>query len=378
MVTYYVDKDEIYKVSATVNCAVYDASGSTIATCDAGLNVAFKAPTSKIMVSDDNAALTRLSESSGGSGGSGDFAEHMADSNVHVTPADKAKWNKLSETEGVSDEDRVYWNSKLNPSAVYEPIVINPLGTQEDNANAYGFVYVIPRSGYVTGIDIYCRTSGQAAPYPTTITRVKVWRGNGELLGTSKNYPAHVTGTVQQYTFNTPFYVKKGEELRVSFHTGDNWGVTEYTMGIKECCMATVALTSGESGGILGSDGNISDSSYTAKHYWYIDAEKFTPFEHSQDTSIHITAADRNNLNTLSNHISDDSVHVTQAEKENWNNAAPKNYGVANAVLITDADGNIVASTVISVSELNTLNNNLTNISTKLSNLESRITALES
>ena len=549
MVTYYVDKDEIYKVSATVNCAVYDASGSTIATCDAGLNVVFKAPTSKIMVSDDNAALTRLSESSGGSGGSGDFAEHMANSTIHVTADEKARWDAVAETGGVSDDDREYWNSKLNPPSVYESIVLNPLGTQEDNANAYGFVYVIPRSGYVTAIDIYCRTEGQAAPYPTTITRVKVWRGTDELLATSNNYPAHVTGAVLKYTFKTPFYVKKGEELRVSFHTGDNWGANEYTMGIKECCMATVALTSGESGGLLGSDGSISNSSYTAKHHWYIDAEKFTPFEHSEDTSIHVTAVEKNKLNLVSSHVEDDSIHVTQYEKDTlnsingqmlytidtmptnsgecdamrlpatvvpheqslaaiaipdvrnscstplylaafakvgstssqllgvstnavtwevgedaiwefapaisipdecrlelflctdpatvtstdapapgvriqvrdlnsgegavryqgvwydgrtpyvrfetvahadnssihvseadrtrWNNAAPKNYGVANAILITDADGNIVASTVISVAELNTLNNNTANLKTKLADLESRLAALE-
>ena len=549
MVTYYVDKDEIYKVSATVNCAVYDASGSTIATCDAGLNVVFKAPTSKIMVSDDNAALTRLSESSGGSGGSGDFAEHMANSTIHVTADEKARWDAVAETGGVSDDDREYWNSKLNPPSVYESIVLNPLGTQESNANAYGFAYVIQRSGYVTGIDIYCRTEGQAAPYPTTITRVKVWRGTGELLGTSNNYPAHVTGTVQKYTFKTPFYVKQGEELRVSYHTGDNWGVTEYTMGKMACCMACVALTSGERGGLLGSDGNISNSSYTAKHYWYIDAEKFTPFEHSEDASIHVTAVEKNKLSLVSSHVEDDSIHVTQYEKDMWNslnratfyttdamptnsgecdavslpatvvpheqsisaitmpdvqnacstplylaafakvgstssqrlgvstnavtwavgdvvrwqfapaisipegcrlelflctdpatvtstdapapgvriavhdlnsgegavryqgvwynnrtpyvsfdtsghandtsihvseadrtkwdNAAPKNLGVANAVLITDADGNITASTVITVAELNTLNNNTLNLKTKLADLESRLAALE-
>lgn len=57
---------------------------------------------------------------------------------------------------------------------------------------------------------------------------------------------------------------------------------------------------------------------------------------------------------------------------------APKNLGTANAVLITDGNGNITASSVISVSELNTLNNNVNNLATKLSNLESRIAALES
>ena len=414
MVTYYVDKDEIYKVSATVNCAVYDASGSTIITCDAGKSVTFKAPSRKIMVSDDNAALTCPSESAGNLGnitehvnnstihvtaeeraiwnGAADawtehsndsdshvtseekskwddsanaLEEHSDDSDIHVTSEEKSNWNELVEADvlghiskadvHVTAGERAYWNAKLDKPAVYESIVLNPLGTQESNANAYGFVYVIPRTGYVNSVDIYCRTEGQAAPHPATITKVKVWRGTGELLGTSNDYPAHVTGAVLNYTFKTPFYVRKGEELRVSFHTGDNWAATEYTMGKVGCCMACVALTSGESGGLLGSDGNISNSSYTAKHYWYIDAERFTSFEHSDD----------------------DSIHVTEAERTKWNNAAPKNLGTANAIVITDANGNITASTLISVAELNTLNNNLTNISSKLADLESRLAALE-
>lgn len=590
MVTYYVDKDEIYKVSATVNCAVYDASGSTIITCDAGKSVTFKAPSRKIMVSDDNAALTCPSESAGNLGnitehvnnstihvtaeeraiwnGAADawtehsndsdihvtseekskwddsanaLEEHSDDSDIHVTSEEKSNWNELVEADvlghiskadvHVTAGERAYWNAKLDKPAVYESIVLNPLGTQESNANAYGFVYVIPRTGYVNSVDIYCRTEGQAAPYPATITKVKVWRGTGELLGTSNNYPAHVTGAVLNYTFKTPFYVRKGEELRVSFHTGDNWAATEYTMGKVECCMACVALTSGESGGLLGSDGNISNSSHTAKHYWYIDAERFTSFEHSDDDSIHVTQREKESWNAMADvpdpiaitpagteednynaygfacvmtqsgkvdgltiecrhnqsaspadtpvwikvwrgnsellaisdnsqvhalnavlnytfatpfevaagddlrvsfhtaeglstsayqmgiqccmrvvrlvsgesggmlgsqggfensgwtakyawsllvrHADNTSIHVTEAERTKWNNAAQKNLGTANAIVITDANGNITASTLISVAELNTLNNNLTNISSKLADLESRLAALE-
>ena len=57
---------------------------------------------------------------------------------------------------------------------------------------------------------------------------------------------------------------------------------------------------------------------------------------------------------------------------------AQKTYETKNAILITDSSGNVTASTVISVNELNTLNNNVTNLATKLADLEARLAALES
>lgn len=147
---------------------------------------------------------------------------------------------------------------------------------------------------------------------------------------------------------------------------------------------------------------------------------------HLDNSDIHVTSAEKLNY---SNHIANSAVHMTSAEKEKLRSVAvqgqtvsfptihvndvvgnsimasssisksnsetlgnesvlnkseldanytPKNLGTANAILITDGNGNIAASTVISVSELNTLNNNVNNIATKLSSIESRIAALES
>ncbi len=114
--------------------------------------------------------------------------------------------------------------------------------------------------------------------------------------------------------------------------------------------------------------------------------------EHINDTNAHVTAVEKQNLNTALSHVNSSDVHITPEEKVNLSNIvtslasltneddsyAPKNYGTPNAILITDANGNITASSVISVSELNTLNNNLSNIASKISSIESRLTALES
>ena len=222
MVTYYVKKGDIYKVTATVNCAVYNSNGSTFVTCEAGNSIKFNALSAKISLSDDNAALTRSVESSIDVDG---VSEHLANSSIHVSPNEKANWNSTVDTV-----------------------------TQK---------------------------------FP--------------------NIESHI----------------------------DN---------------STLHLTSQEHEALTGLLSNPSSIS-------------------TEESDLEL-------------HTSNSDIHVTAEDKQTWNNApnlyAPKNLGVANAILITDADGNVTASTVISVAELNTINNNLTNISTKLSNFESRIAALES
>lgn len=93
MVTYYVKKGEVYKVSATVKCDIYDGNGEIFNSCEAGSFVTFNAPTAKIVVSDGNAVLTCLSEVSGDLSG---LSEHVNNSSIHTTPTDKSRWNGIS------------------------------------------------------------------------------------------------------------------------------------------------------------------------------------------------------------------------------------------------------------------------------------------
>lgn len=93
MITYYVKKGEVYKVSATVKCDIYDGNGEIFNSCEAGSFVTFNAPTAKIVVSDGSAVLSCLSEVSGDLSG---LSEHVNNSSIHTTPTDKSRWNSVA------------------------------------------------------------------------------------------------------------------------------------------------------------------------------------------------------------------------------------------------------------------------------------------
>ena len=95
MVTYYVKKNEVYKVSATENCEIYDANGDVFASCDAGQTLSFTAPTSKISFSDESVAFERVVDENSELHAS--VIEHLGDSNSHVTATDKGNWNETVE-----------------------------------------------------------------------------------------------------------------------------------------------------------------------------------------------------------------------------------------------------------------------------------------
>ena len=200
MVTYYVKKNEIYKVTATVNCAVYDASGSPIITADGGETVSFKAQTTKISLSDNNAVLKKAVNESSGTVIADEVNAHMDNAIIHLN------------------------NSQVSRIAN---------AAQTNDSNSFSANQIFKASVSVVG----------------------------SLLKPSQ------TSNLQE----------------------------------------TSVLNKSE-----------------------LDA-----------------------------------------------NYAPKTFGTPNAVLITDANGNITASTVITVSELNTLNNNVTNLKTKIEALEARLATLE-
>lgn len=337
MVTYYVKKDDIYKVTATVNCAVYNSNNETLVTCDAGESVAFKAPTAKISVSDDNASLIRLvNESSGGGAG---IAEHMADSSVHVSNAEKLNWN--SSVDSVTTKHPVY-DSHIDNSTAHIT------ADERKNWNE-AYTHLGNTDVHITGDE---RDMWNKAEVVYDISKMFPGEGQGEdgdgwLL-------AYAINKLKQYLIDNEQEDKIKAGLRIKFKYGSTGQYQTYTWN----------------------GGNWDDMSFSV---WNYDI-----------TSIHLDEFNTLLGNELSTHYNNESkdtsgektiLHVTPTERTSWNNMVedylPKNANTANAIMITDADGNIVPSTVISVAELNTLNNNLTNISTKLSNIESRITALE-
>ncbi len=178
----------------------------------------------------------------------------------------------------------------------YAEVDVAPEGTTEDNYNAYGFGFEMPRAGRIKGLTLECRDAGTATPENTPVW-LKVWRGT-TLIARSANAQQHAVDAVLSYTFAEPFAVAEGEEIKVSFHAEEGLAETGYYMG-RQCCLRVVAKDPATTGGLLGDQGgygaasDTTQRSWVAKHTWHMQVGVFAPAEHATDTTAHITAAER-------------------------------------------------------------------------------------
>jgi len=149
MVTYYVKLNEIYTITATAECKVYNASGVQVATCPANESLNVKAATNKLKLSDDNAAIKKAVSESGG-GTSEECEQHIANADIHTTIAEKNKIaNAAQLTESNTFEKLTNFEGKVCistgldsyniPPTLYAGINVLPLGTKTAlGADAYG------------------------------------------------------------------------------------------------------------------------------------------------------------------------------------------------------------------------------------------------
>ena len=176
---------------------------------------------------------------------------------------------------------------------------ITPSGTTEDNANAYGFGCLMPRSGQVRELAVECRENGAALPTATEAW-VKVWRGDTQLLAVSENSRVHELAGILRYSF-PPFEVQAGEVLRVTFHAASDLEGNSYQPGLR-CCLRARLLESGEGGGLLDADGGYLSTLWTAAYEWLLEADKFAPAAHAADTVMHLTTEEHSGLSELLAH----------------------------------------------------------------------------
>jgi len=184
----------------------------------------------------------------------------------------------------------------------YAEVDVAPEGTTEDNYNAYGFGFVMPRAGRIKGLTLECRDAGTATPADTPIW-LKVWRGT-TLIARSDQGQQHALDAVLSYTFAEPFEVAEGEEIKVSFHAEEGLAETGYYMG-GQCCLRVVAKDPDTPGGMLGAAGGYGEDSdptqrsWQAKHTWHMLVGVFAPAEHVEDMAVHITADEHAGLAEL-------------------------------------------------------------------------------
>jgi len=179
---------------------------------------------------------------------------------------------------------------------------VAPEGSTEADYNAYGFGFVMPRTGRIKGLTLECRDSGTATPENTPVW-LKVWRGT-TLIARSENSQQHAVDAVLGYSFAEPFEVAEGEEIKVSFHAEEGLAETGYYMG-RQCCFRVVAKDPAAPGGMLGDQGGYGSAtdttqrSWVAKHTWHMLVGVFAPAEHVEDTTVHVTAAEHEGLAEL-------------------------------------------------------------------------------
>lgn len=342
MVTYYVKLNEIYTITATDECRVYNASGVQVATCPANESINVKAATAKLKLSDDNAAIKKAVSESGG-GTSEECEQHIANSDIHTTAVEKANCaNHIanSEVHVTSAEKTQIANSaqvdKINTftSSNY----FNPNQFFKGNLIVDGKIIlnnVIQVKDGIHVLNLARTTALGAAAYGLSVSA----SGGLQLFGTHFMIGDPFSDTALKIV-NPELAVYSSDTAAIGF---------DYANKVIFRSMPN----DGTEGTYEIQCWQWEDESHTSKKEAGVKLLKASQVSELEDYSV---------LNKSEN----DTLY------------APKTYDTANAILITDGNGNVTASTVISVSELNTLNNNVTNLATKLADLESRLAALES
>lgn len=88
MKTYYVKLNEIYTVTTTADCSIYDANESLVTNCPANRTINVHAMTNKLTLSDEYAAVQKSVQDSGVT--HDECIAHIDDKGIHTTAVEKA------------------------------------------------------------------------------------------------------------------------------------------------------------------------------------------------------------------------------------------------------------------------------------------------
>lgn len=391
MVTYYVKLNEIYTITATDECRVYNASGVQVATCPANESINVKAATAKLKLSDDNAAIKKAVSESGG-GTSEECEQHIANADIHTTSAEKLNCsNHIA-------------NGDVHVTSAEKTKITNAAQTNQSN-NYTGRNYFFD---CLVGYDKVLITDANESNPKAALQVIKL--GTKTALGADA-YGLSVSASGGLQLFGTHFLlgdIFNDNSLKIVSNNLSMYSTDEAAISFDYANRAVFRSMPND-----GTEGTYefqcwqwADDSHTSKKGVGVKLLKASQVSELEDYSVlnkaecdslyaRLTGA---NTFTYANTFkggtlfSSTASFTSRCEKSTSDtlneqsllnkseldaNYAPKTYDTANAILITDGNGNVTASTVISVSELNTLNNNVTNIKTKLADLEARLAALE-
>lgn len=322
MVTYYVKLNENYTITAADECKVYNASGVLIATCPANSSINVKAATGMLKLSDENAVLKKAVSESGGT--SAECEEHIANADIHVTNAEKRIIATSAQVTGVNNfKDLNYFSA---------------------GANFNGATNFTSKASF--GATVEMRGVLNVLPLGTTT-----------VMGADA-YGLHVSSSGGLQLFGTHF-------LRGDIFSEDSLKIVSNNLSMYSTDTAAISFDYANKAIFRSMPDDGTEGTYEFQCWQWSDDS------HTSKKGAGVKLLKESQVSALEGNSVLNKLELDA-------NYTPKNLGTANAILITDGNGNITASTVISVAELNTLNNNVNNIATKLSSIESRLAALES
>lgn len=357
MVTYYVKKGEVYKVSATVTCDIYDGNGDIFNSCEAGSFVTFNAPTAKIVVSDGNAVLTCLSEVSGDLSG---LSEHVNNSSVHTTPTDKSRWNSvagdLSDVENHIDDSDIHVTSNEKNSWTTSSNELSTIKTQIGgfaplNSPSFTGTPSAPTAStgtsngqIATTLFVHTVASSKQDKKIGTANRVLVTDSEGNIVASSD-----IDTTELGYLDGVSSNIQAQLNTKQATISGAATTIVSSNLSTSRALVSN-------------SSGKVAVSAVTATELGYLDGAK---------SNI------QTQLNTLSSEIQTQVGNVTTTIEEGLEAKQNKITGGASTIvtsnltatraLISNANGKVAVSPVTST-ELSYLDGATSNVQTQLNN----------
>lgn len=366
MATFYVKKDEIYKVTATTDCQVLNASGGLITYCKAAEEVTFKAPTSKVTVTDNNALLRKSVDEATIVEVSG-LSDHIENTDVHTTAEEKQQVanvsTHVSDTKiHITADERLRWNDTTEILTVHIDSLAHVSSDEKTriaNAAQLSGAWNIFTNNNQFNVDTYFKGytsfAGAENNFSNGINVLPL--GTKTAMGANA-YGLHVSASGGLQLFGTHFMIGDlFSDTSLKIVNGELSMYSTDEAAISFDYANKVTFRSMPDDGMEGTykfecwqwdDDSHSSKSATAG-VKLLKPSQVTDFE---ETSV-----------------------LNKAELDA--NYEPKYQGTPNAVMITDSNGNISESAVITVSELNTLNNSYKNINSWIGNVDTRCLNLE-
>lgn len=260
-----------YAVTTAVDCTVTTPEGVLIASCPAGEQTLFVAPTMEIQISDDSALVTE---------------------SFKGAPAGSSAAGGLSDRQAQAVGEMV--DASLN-NTVTEP---HTTATGSDNANFKWCQFAATRilAGTVAAISMPCRTTASSL-ITTSPVYLSVFQltsgGEYEHVGTSENAVVQAIGQTSRWTFRKLPLTDRTLRLCPVPDTATKW-TDKLVLG-------------GRVTSVSGEDSKITPISGSGAYV----AEAVLEYAHQEPKYAKVPVVE--------NHISDTTAHITEEERTKWN-----------------------------------------------------------